>query len=233
MEIIEADGLKIGVFPNKQDDFNFIHSVNGLTVSQGGTPLNWVMSNIIKEVKDSLPKKYETIKAGDLKNKLSSIILFTKMNNPRFNSQTKEKCINTHKEFSPSIGDVNFKSFASKIKRNQSIMQPITLLHSIKEKFNSLAELTDLKPTKKRMFVEKFYKSTINQSDSALVLTEGDSALSGIMSALGRDGYSYFPCTLQLLSSSEDGQPFLTQPGRVSFPPKLSGPGRGHKNERS
>ncbi len=192
-EILEKDGIKIAIFPNQQDDFNFLHSVNGLKVSQGGTPLNWVMSNVVKELKDLLPKKYSTIKVGDLKNKVSAIILFTKMNNPRFNSQTKEKCINTHKEFSQSIGDVDFKTLARKIKRNQDIMKPITLLHSIKEKFNSLSELKDLKPTKKRTFIEKFYKSTQPINESALVLTEGDSALSGVMSALGRDGYSYFP----------------------------------------
>lgn len=193
LEILEADGIKIAVFPNKQDDFNFLHSVNGLSVSQGGNPLNWVMNNVIKEVKDLLPKKFDSIKVGDIRNKLSTVVLFTRMNNPRFNSQTKEKCINTHKEFSNSIGDIKFKQFAKKIKTNKSIMHPITLLHSIKEQFNSLTDLKELKPVSKRVFIEKYYKSSIDTSRSSLVLTEGDSALSGIISVLGREGYSYFP----------------------------------------
>jgi len=192
-EFLESDGIKIAIFPNKQDDFNFLHSVNGLSVHQGGNPLNWVMTNIIKEVKDLLPKKFDSIKVGDIRNKFSAVVLFTKMNNPRFNSQTKEKCINTHKEFSESIGDIKFKQFGKKIKLNKAIITPITLLHSIKEQFNSLKDLKDLKPTKKRVFVEKYYKSTIDLNKSSLVLTEGDSALSGVISVLGRDGFSYFP----------------------------------------
>lgn len=193
VEVFEGDGLKFCIFPNLEDDFNFLHSINGLTVSQGGNPLNWVTNNIIKEVKDSLPKKFDSIKVGDIRNKISAVVFFTGMSNPRFNSQTKEKCINTHKEFSDSIGAVDFKKIAGKIKRNKKIMEPITLLHSIKEKFNSLADLKNLKPTPKRIFIEKYYRSTIDLNKSALVLTEGDSALSGVISVLGRDGYSFFP----------------------------------------
>ena len=151
------------------------------------------MNNILKEVKDLLPKKYSSIKVGDIKNKLSVVCLFTEMNNPRFNSQTKEKCINTHKEFSDNIAEVPFKKFSRKIKTNKKIMEPITLLHSIKEQFNSLADLKSLKPAKKRIFVEKYYKTSGVIGDASLVLTEGDSALSGIMSVLGRENFSFFP----------------------------------------
>ncbi len=193
VEILEVRGLKIGVFKNIKDDFNFLHSINGLNSFQGGNPLNWVMNNILKEVKDLLPKKFSSIKVGDIKNKLSVVCLFTEMNNPRFNSQTKEKCINTYKEFCDNIGEANFKKYSKKIKSNKKIMEPITLLHSIKEQFNSLADLKALKPAKKRVFVEKYYKTSGNINKSSLVLTEGDSALSGIMSVLGREDFSFFP----------------------------------------
>lgn len=193
VEILEVRGLKIGVFKNVKDDFNFLHSINGLNAFQGGNPLNWVMNNILKEVKDLLPKKFSGIKVGDIKNKLSVVCFFTEMNNPRFNSQTKEKCINTFKEFSDNVGESNFKKYARKIKTNKKIMDPITLLHSIKEQFNSLSDLKALKPATKRIFVEKYYKTSSDLNKASLVLTEGDSALSGIMSVLGREDFSFFP----------------------------------------
>jgi len=53
--------------------------------------------------------------------------------------------------------------------------------------------LKDLKPETKRIFIEKYYKTSGKLNGAALVLTEGDSALNGIMSVLGRTNYSFFP----------------------------------------
>lgn len=192
-EILETDGLKIAVFPNKKDDFNNYHNINGLNVINGGNPLNWVINSILKPFTEKLNNKYKNLKQSDVKNKFSAIVLFTKMSNPRFNSQTKETCINTYSDFKDSIGEIDFKKFAeNKLYKNKLILESIVEILKIKEEYEKRKALKELKPeTKKRVIVDKYWEAF--EKKEYLVLAEGNSARNGLAGELGRDIYGYFP----------------------------------------
>ena len=192
-EIIETDGLKIGIFPNNYDDFNFYHNINGLNVIDGGNPLNWVVNSTFKPLVSKLSKKYKNIKIGDIKNKVSMVVLFSKMSNPRFNSQTKENCINTYTDFKKDIGNIDFNKFAeNRLYKNKSLITPIIEIFKIKQEYEERKLLKDLKPEmKKRVVIEKYLPAS--KENKYLVLAEGNSALGGVSAVLGRKEYGYFP----------------------------------------
>lgn len=188
----EVKGLKVGIFANSTDEQLIFHSINGLTVYRGN-PLTWVQNSIAKPLLDDLQRKYKSIKVGDVRQKLSFVVLFDGMTNPRFNSQTKEECINTYTDFKDSIGEMDFKRLATKIYRNKDVVKPLTEADRVKELLEERKALKELKPETKRVFIEKYYKTSGKTDRASLVLTEGDSALNGIMSVLGRADYSFFP----------------------------------------
>lgn len=193
VETIETDGLKIAIFPNQYDDFNFYHNINGLNVISGGNPLDWVMNSVLKPLTDKLVKKYKSLKIGDVKNKVSAVVLFTKMSNPRFNSQTKENCMNRYTDFKDDIGEIDFEKFANnRLYKNKELLSPIVDVFRIKEELEARKALKDLKPeTKKRVVIEKYLPSVKN--NKYLVLAEGDSASSRLSGVIGRDDYGHFP----------------------------------------
>ena len=189
-EILEVDGLKIAVFDNNEDDFRYTNVINGINVFDGGNPLNWVSSNIVRELHTKLSKKFKSIRNGDIKNKLSMIVFFTKMSNPRFNGQTKSECINTVTDFGKDIEAPNFENFASKIFRNKDIITPITEIYALKQELADKKDLEKLDKKIKKFKSEKYLPST--KTKKYLILAEGDSAVAGLSAVLGREQYSYY-----------------------------------------
>ena len=212
--IEETNGLKIGVFANQTDEQLVFHSINGLTVYRGN-PLTWVQNSFGKPLMESLSKKYKSIKIGDIKQKLSYVVLFDGMTNPRFNSQTKEECVNTYTDFKNNIGNVDFIKLANKVFKNKKVLEPLIEMHNVKSMLEERKALKGLKPEKKRIFIEKYYKSSGKLEKAGLVLTEGDSALSGIMGALGRTDFSFFPLKGKPLNVREQTNAQITKNNEI------------------
>jgi len=192
-EIIEVDGLKIGVFHNNLDEFSFIHNINGVNVYDGGNPLNWVTNNIANTILERLQKRFKSLKVGDIKSKLGLVVFFDRMTNPRFDSQSKTKCINTITDFKTSFdyNKMDFVKFTNKIIKNKVIIDSIIEVFKIKEEFEKRKALKGLKPDKKKVRIEKYLPPA--KEKKYLVLSEGDSANGSVSSVLGREFYGYFP----------------------------------------
>ena len=211
-EFVEEKGLKIGVCKNSSDTELVFHSINGLVV-KSGSPLNWVINSVAKPLVDRLSKRYKTLKPGDVRQKFTWIVLFDGMTNPRFDSQTKDGCVNTYTEFKNSIGDINFTQFGNKIFNKKPILEPLIESYQAKAIVEERKVLKELKPEKKRVFVEKYYKSSgnYNKDKISLVLIEGDSALQGVIDTLGRELYSYFPLKGKPLNVYEESNKKIIQ----------------------
>lgn len=189
-EIIETENLHIAVVANPTDDYSFIHIVNGINSFNGGKPLDWVTNSITTKLKDKIAKKYPKIKVGDIKNKLFVVAIFKNMHNPRFEDQIKSVCANTQPQFKSQIGDIDFEKYAIKIHKSNAIMDPILETFKLKEEALKRLELKNLKKVKKEVVFEKYLPSTGLKKH--LLIVEGDSAMGGLSSELGRQGYSYY-----------------------------------------
>jgi len=211
-EFIETKGLKIGVCKNDTDSELVFHSINGLVV-KSGSPLNWVINSVSKPLVDKLSKRYKTLKIGDIRQKFTWIVLFDSMTNPRFNSQTKDSCVNTYTDFKDTIGNINFNTFGNKIYTRKAILEPLLESYHAKTIIEERKALKELKPDKKRIFVEKYYKSSGNYDKDkiSLVLIEGDSALQGVIDTFGREKFSFFPLKGKPLNVYEESNKKIIQ----------------------
>ena len=183
-EYIEFQNISIGVLKNTSDNYNFIQYINGLNVYNGGKPLEYIENGIITAFRELLPKKYEGIKPGDIRNKITLVIIFKNMKNPRFSDQIKSKCMNTASMFSDITKDVDFNKIAKLIYKNKEIKNNILEYYDMKAQWEEKKALQNLTKPKKKIRIEK-YKAPFNEQKYILV-AEGLSAGSSVLSATGR-----------------------------------------------
>ena len=180
--IYETEKYSIGVFPSDIDDFEIFSVINGLNITSG-THIDYVLKAVQTVIKDKLPKKFSTIKPGDIKNKLKIVFIGNKFPTIVWDGQTKEKIKNSDKDIGMYLGP-DWKSFLPSIALNKEIIEPITFLHSAKlDAEERKAAANADKEIKKKKVLKLRHAS---KEKIFLMLTEGDSALKGIIKAIGR-----------------------------------------------
>lgn len=190
MDEEEPPKFLIGVIPNTSDEFNHKSYVNGADCVLGGNHLDVINNELVGRIKDKLSKKYSSIKAGDIKNRLSYIINFREFINPMFNSQTKENFSSNASEIKAFLKDVDWDSFAQRICKCNEIIEPIIESFKIKEELQNRKTLDKIGNTNKKFKCKKFMPAT--EENKLFFITEGDSAQGGLSDSLGRKQCGYF-----------------------------------------
>lgn len=180
----------IGIIPNHNDDFTHKSYINGADCINGGNHLDYIHSELISRIKDKLAKKYSAIKPGDIKNKLTYIVIFREFINPMFNSQTKENFSSDIKEIKEFLKDIDWDGFAQKIVKCSEIMEPILESFKIKEELKNRQTLNKLGKTTKAFKSDKFLPAT--KENKYFLICEGLSASSGLSACLGRNQFGYY-----------------------------------------
>jgi len=194
-EYIEEDNYLIGIFPNEAADFAFHTYVNSLWLEKGGNHISFLAGKIVDELRNRLVRRYKSIKPGDIKNKISTVIFFRNFPNAKFDGQTKEFLTNTQKEitsflnFNDSQNKKDWERFTTKLYKNKDIIDPITDLYNAKMLIEEKKRLKAA--TKKQDTPEKYWPAT--KGNKYLFLSEGDSAIGAITAELGRDYNGFFP----------------------------------------
>lgn len=190
-EYIDFENISIAILKNDSDNFNFIQYINGINVYNGGKPLDWATDGFISAFRDNLPKKFSGIKPGDIRNKISIIVVFKNMKNPRFGDQIKSLCVNTQGMFSDITKDVDFAKLAKQVYKNKDITDNILEYYNMKVQWEEKKALKDLNKPTKKIRIDK-YKPAINEQQY-LVVAEGISAGNSVISATGRDNIGLYP----------------------------------------
>lgn len=180
----------IGIIPNNTDDFTHKSYINGADCINGGNHIDYIHSELINRIKEKISKKYSSIKPGDIKNKLTYIIIFREFINPMFNSQTKENFSSEINDIKNFLKDVDWDSLASKIVKTSEIMDPILESFKIKEELKNRQALNKLGKISKTFKCEKFLPAT--KENKYFLICEGDSAVGGLSNCLGRSQFGYF-----------------------------------------
>lgn len=183
------------ISPNNENEFKSFTIMNGLTM-KGGSHIDFVLKNVCVSIKDKLPKKYDDIKFGDIKNRLSIYFFGKNFKNMKFESQTKEYLKNSQKEVSEYLGSLD--NLISNILRNKDLLKHITEFYDIKKDYEEKRLLKSLVKPKKKIRIEK-YKPAIKEN-KYFVVAEGLSALSSIISATGRDQIGSYPLKGKVLN---------------------------------
>jgi DNA topoisomerase-2 len=167
-------------------EFMQVSFVNGICTFKGGKHVDYIIGQIVKKLGEFIEKKKKVkVNANAIKEQL---VLFLRcdIENPSFDSQTKDY-MNT--------GSVNFGSkctvsdaFIEKVAK-MGVMDLACSLTEAKE--NRLAKKTDGVKTKSirgiANFIDANFSGTAQSKDCILILCEGLSAESGIVSGLSSD----------------------------------------------
>uniref|UniRef100_A0A0K0F960 DNA topoisomerase 2 n=1 Tax=Strongyloides venezuelensis TaxID=75913 RepID=A0A0K0F960_STRVS len=171
--------------------FQQVSFVNNIATLNGGNHVNYITNQIITHIKDLLKKKIDVTRLKNFHIQ-SNLNVFIKCNieNPTFNSQTKEQLTSKVSEFGSKC--VIPKFFISDFLENSTILESI----------ENSTKRQSVRTTKKakRLFnpklVDAFYAGSGNSRECSLFLTEGDSAKALViagLSVIGKDYYGVFP----------------------------------------
>jgi DNA topoisomerase-2 len=184
------------------DEFKQISFVNGIFTSKGGKHVEYIVNQIIKKMTALILKKRKIeVKPAVIKEQLT-IFLNSTIENPSFDSQTKDFLTTTSSKFGSSC-EVSDK-FIEKL-AGLGVLSAACDMSELKEKKNS--KKTDGNKTKNIRGIEKLtdanFAGTKQSNLCTLILCEGDSAKSGIISGLSsqqRDIYGVYPMKGKLLN---------------------------------
>ena len=167
-------------------EFLQVSFVNGICTSKGGKHVDYIMNQIVRKLCDYIEKKKkQKVNAASIREQL---ILFLRcdIENPSFDSQTKDYMNTPSNRFgsSCSVSD----AFIEKVAK-MGVMDTALSLTEAKE--NKIAKKTDGSKTKSVRgivnFIDANMSGTKDSKDCILILCEGLSAMSGIVSGLSSD----------------------------------------------
>lgn len=172
-------------------EFTQVSFVNGICTNKGGKHIDYIVGQITRKLSAYIEKKKKiVVNQTTIKEQL---ILFLRcdVENPSFDSQTKD-CMNTPSNKFGSACNVS-DAFIEKIAK-MGVMEMACSLTEAKEN-RLVAKKTDGSKTKTirgiANFIDANLSGTEKSKDCVLILCEGLSAMSGIVSGLSSDDRNY------------------------------------------
>lgn len=190
--VLNEENVYICVYPS--DEPYVLSYVNGISLREGGTHVNYISDKIIGDVREKVSRKFKTIKPADIRNRIGIVVFFKDFSNCKFNSQTKEKITNSQGEITDFLknNNIDLDSFTDKIIKSKPIIENITELFKLKEELAARKAEDALNKTKKEVVSEKYFPPVSRSGQKYLMITEGQSAFSGISPILGRKSIGYY-----------------------------------------
>lgn len=168
------------------EEFTQISFVNGINTYKGGKHVDYISNQIVRKLTEFIKeKKNIQVKPASIKEQLMVFINCT-IENPSFDSQTKDY-LNTAVSNFGSTCEVSSK-FIEKLAK-MGVMSTACSLTEVKD--NKAAKKTDGTKCKNIRNIPKLvdanFAGTAKSKECILILCEGDSAKSGIISGLSRE----------------------------------------------
>ena len=185
------DRWRVGaVFNSSDDTFEQVSLVNYINTYQAGTHVNYAANKLIKSVSNMLEKKKKIkAKSSHIKNKII-IFIDCMVENPSFNSQSKEALTTAAKSFGSKF------EFSDKF-INKFLKTGILEYVCSFTKFKESKELTKTNDKKRKTInipklKDAIFAGSAKSNLCRLILTEGDSALTSVESGLTKESMKYY-----------------------------------------
>nr|XP_037282646.1 DNA topoisomerase 2-alpha-like [Rhipicephalus microplus] len=203
-----SDRWEVAVTLSASGEFRQMSFVNGIATTKGGSHVDYVSDHVVKKVLENVKKENKAgvkIQSKQVKDYLWMFVNCL-IENPTFNSQTKENMTLPAKKFGSKC-ELSDKFYSQMLKFGvvESVMRWVT--------FKAEKQLGQKCSSKKHSKLKGIPKledandaGTKNSVDCTLILTEGDSAKSLAVSGLsvvGRDKFGVFPLKGKMLNVRE------------------------------
>ena len=207
------------------DEFTQVSYVNGINTTKGGKHVDYILNQIIRKMVAYIEKKKKIkVKPATIKEQIM-IFVNCVIENPSFDSQTKE-CMNTPQSKFGSKIEVSDK-FIDKLAK-MGVMDSALSLNEIKD--NKAAKKTDGRKTRSIRGIPKYmganWAGSAKSDQCTLILCEGDSAKAGIVSGLSkedRNTIGVFPLKGKLLNTLDAPQNKINQNDEITNIKKILG----------
>lgn len=190
--VLNEQNVYVCVYPS--DEPYFLTYVNGISLRNGGTHVDYIMNKVISDIREKVSKKYKNIKPADIKNRLGIVVFFNDFPNCAFDSQTKETITNSQADVGEFLrkNNIDLDKFTAKILKEKELLDNITDLFKAKEEIAEKKNLEKLNKVKKEVDSDKYFPPVGKTKKKYLMITEGFSAFSGISPILGRKDIGYY-----------------------------------------
>lgn len=190
--VVNEDNVFICVYPS--DEPRTLSYVNAMSLRRCGTQVDYVMEKLVDTIREKLGKKFPSLKPADIRNRLGLVVFFNGFPDCTFDSQTKEALSNSASEYSEFLqkNQIDFDSLTNKVIKEKAILENITDLVQAKLAIADKKALKALDKKVKEVNSEKYFPPVGKTKNKYLMITEGQSAFSGISPILGRQGIGYY-----------------------------------------
>lgn len=193
----------IGIYPNTSEDFSFYSVINGLSIINGGTHIDYIINKIVPVIRNKISKKYKEIKPAEIKNRLAIVVIGKSFPNLKFDSQTKEKITNSASEVGDYYKDIDFDKLAEQILKQKEIMDQIIEIYKIKEEFNKRKNLSNVENQLEKVKKNpKLIEAQSNdRSKCTIFITEGLSAIGRLSECRNKNFHAGYPLRGKFIST--------------------------------
>lgn len=179
------DRVIIGIMNSEAEEFRFMSLVNGLSIINGGSHVDYIMGQLCEVLREGIKKKHKLeVTPGQIKGHLQLVSVIRGMKNMKFDSQTKERITNPRGEISGYFDDVKFDKLAAGILKNDALIMPIIQAQLAKQ---LAAEAREAAAAAKKVAAKKVEKhipaSGTDWTKKVLFIAEGDSAIGPFIAA--------------------------------------------------
>jgi len=201
--IFESGDFKFAVMPS--EEYSFLSFVNGVETFRGGTHIDGIVWALVKELQIKIQKKckIKEVKPKDISDKLLFVVSARNVQNPKFDSQTKEKLINQWGEISKYFSlNGSVTTIVDKIVSYPEILDPIVETYLLKQQKKDLEEVKQKnKNIHSRKKIAKLIDAQSNEKNKCvLFLTEGDSAGGTALEVRNKQYHAFLPLRGKVLN---------------------------------
>ena len=212
-----------------ESQFQQVSFVNSISTYKGGTHVNYVTDKIVKAILEKLEKKNKqfTIKPQHVRQHLW-IFVNSQIENPTFDSQTKETLTSKPSDFGSSF-ELS-ENFIKKVFKTNIVERCLRYAKTREDEKNLRKLNGKTKKTARLLGIEKLddanWAGTKNSEKCTLILTEGDSAKSLAMAGIevvGRDTFGCFPLRGKMLNVRDCATQKILKNQEVQYLMKILG----------
>lgn len=193
--IIEKNDNLSFFFASSEDGFRNNSFINGVNTRQGGVYVDYIVNNVMDELAVLIKRKHKIeVHRSTLKNGITFVMFARDFNNPKFDSQTKERLTNSVTEVRSHYEESctkDFKFIAKKLMAADDIIEPIIAAQLAKKEQQERREALRGQKKLKKIKVAKHIAAS--SADAALSLCEGDSATGFFLSVRDPKKHGIYP----------------------------------------
>lgn len=181
--------------------------INGLFIKNGGSHQDFFLDQFCQELLVLIKKKHKKldIKPARIKECVTFIMIGSNFNNPKFDSQTKERLTNSVSEVKDyfNLDEKKFKKFVKEFFETSELLDPIIE--------SALARILAAEKALETKLAKKVKKANVpahikagQKENSILFLAEGNSAISQLLDARNAKIHGGFPLRGKVLNTFEE-----------------------------